>query len=126
MKARINALKHKLMRLNQHVSSDGFGGQIVTFEPAGEFWAGITPYALQGVTRSKALGQRLGSLEVRELSIEIIYRKEIALTKSCRVEWQGQLYAMACDPIPLEEKGYSKIYACQIMSGDEGGISWKT
>lgn len=122
MKARLNALKHKLMRFNKHTVRDGFGGQIVTFEPAGEFWAAVTPYALQGVTRSKSLGQRLGSLELRELSIEIIFRKEVNLIKSSRVQWQGQLYAMVCDPMPVAENGYSKIYACQIMPGDEGGI----
>lgn len=120
MKASVNTLKQRLMLLDSVRLKDGFGGQIIKWVPRGEIWAQVKNFSLQGVTRAKSLGQRLGGLTGREQLIQITYRDGIVVKQSCRIQWNGLTFGMVCDPFPTKEKGFLQIFAAQIMPGEEG------
>ena len=121
MKASVNTLKQRLLLLDSESNKDGFGGQVINWIPRGEIWAQVKNFSLQGVTRSKSLGQRLGGLSGREQLIQIVYRDGILIDRNCRAQWQGRTYGMICAPFPDPTRGFQQIFAAQIMPG-EGGV----
>ena len=119
MKASVNTLKQRLMLLDSVRLKDRFGGQIIKWVPRGEIWAQVKNFSLQGVTRAKSLGQRLGGLMGREQLVQITYRDGTKIDQNCRIQWKGVTFGLVCDPFPSDSKGFLQIYAAQIMPGEE-------